>query len=231
MKVIAVINQSSKIGSLDLKKVVEAVQIQISQDFNPIWAKNATLVITEKFTNQDYYVLIKDNISVKGLEGYHSLDENNVPFAEMKYSKDWSFTFSHEVLEMIHNPYIKEIEQTDLYQNIMEEVADATATEGYKINGVKVSNFVTPDFYNIKHIDGLKYDFMGLLKRPLELYEGGYMSWFDANNQYYQAIKTKGKLIIKKLTGQETKVNIEYNPIFWAIIVFFGIVTIILKRK
>lgn len=203
MQVISIINNSKKITTAQLQAAVNAVQKQISGEFNDTWAKNATLEINS--TNPaSWPVTIMDKLDNASVGGYHSVDKLGRPFAKVLATTDWQYTLSHELLEMIHNPYIQEVETININNNnysIMEEVADATDKVGYKIDGVNVSNFVTPNFYDMYHVEGQKYDHLGLLNRPLQLYNGGFMSWFDDKGQYYQAIKAKGKIKVRQLTG------------------------------
>src|SRR6266446_7416119 len=61
------------------------------------------------------------------------------------------------------------------------EVADAVETDslGYDIQGVRVSDFVTPSYFEPWR-NGARYDFMGHLRAPCPaLMPGGYMSVYN----------------------------------------------------
>jgi hypothetical protein len=63
-------------------------------------------------------------------------------------------------------------------ESYLVEVCDPTENLGYTINGIAVSDFITPNFY-LTDTDGLQYCFTGNLKRPMEILFGGYISWLD----------------------------------------------------
>lgn len=245
MQNIIIISQTNKISALELTKVVKAIQFQITNHLAPFWALDANLIISDKPKAGDWIAIIKDEISEPLIDGWHTV-KNGVPFAEIRFTNDWSYSLSHELIEMLANPYIQETDQNDNVF-VMQEIADATNKLGYEIDGVKVSNFVTPDYYNA--IDGnfldyvlgkvgfktetqpLKYDYMGVLKRPLEIYEGGFMSWFDENNQYFQAVKAKGRLIVRKINGEVVATSSQQNPIYWLLIAVNAVILFLLFKR
>jgi hypothetical protein len=49
----------------------------------------------------------------------------------------------------------------------------------YPVNGVPVSDFYTPRFFDPVAVDAQPYSFTGELSAPLEILEGGYISWID----------------------------------------------------
>ncbi len=217
----AIISQTNRISALQLKDVVNAIQKQLENDFAPIWAIDVKLSIYPNgatLPNGVWPAYIAEKIDLD-VDGYHHftgektlLADNRIPYAKVKFNENWSYTLSHEILEMAHNPYADNHELFDeLYY--LEEIADATNSVGYEIDTIKVSNFVTPDYYNFTNLGAKKYDFMGLLKRPRELYEGGYISWANKAGDYYQAIKAKGKILIRKLTGSTSPALYQDNPI------------------
>ncbi len=44
-----------------------------------------------------------------------------------------------------------------------------SAHEGYTINGIFVTDFVTPAYYDVSGSKGTKYDFTGSVKKPLSV--------------------------------------------------------------
>src|SRR5205085_9105341 len=49
----------------------------------------------------------------------------------------------------------------------------------YEIDGVEVSDFVTPDYYRADAPPGTAFDFLRRLRRPLEVPRGGFLAWQD----------------------------------------------------
>ncbi|MGZ4298643.1 MAG: hypothetical protein ACXVE4_14650, partial [Solirubrobacteraceae bacterium] len=59
----------------------------------------------------------------------------------------------------------------------------------YTIDGVKVSDFVTPHYYDSFGPTGRRYSFLGTLKEPFQICDGGYVSWrtHDPRNSVWLA--------------------------------------------
>jgi hypothetical protein len=57
------------------------------------------------------------------------------------------------------------------------EVCDPCQTITYLIDGVLVSDFVTPDYYSPYATDGLRYSFTGKISGPRTVAPGGYITW------------------------------------------------------
>jgi hypothetical protein len=61
--------------------------------------------------------------------------------------------------------------------NYLIEVCDPCEESTYEINGVKVSDFVTPAYYDARAVAARKYSFRETVSRPLGVLEGGSLSW------------------------------------------------------
>ncbi len=60
-------------------------------------------------------------------------------------------------------------------ENLVVDQIDAVEQTSYVIDGVKVSNFCLPPFFEpVANLQGVKLDWMGLCKQPLEILPGGY---------------------------------------------------------
>ena len=94
-------------------------------------------------------------------------------------------TLSHEVLEMITDPFgnrlIAAAHPLDRDQRVryLLEVCDPCQTVWYPVNGVPVADFFTPRYFDPVRVDRSRYSFTGALEYPLEIMEGGYLSWID----------------------------------------------------
>src|SRR5262249_31181180 len=49
----------------------------------------------------------------------------------------------------------------------------------YSIQGIAVSDFITPHFYDTAAIPGTPYSYTGAVERPREMLPGGYISYID----------------------------------------------------
>jgi hypothetical protein len=59
------------------------------------------------------------------------------------------------------------------------EVCDPCLTAWYPVNGVPVSDFYTPRYFDPVRVDGARYSFTGALEAPLHVLDGGYLTWID----------------------------------------------------
>lgn len=217
---IGVVSKVKEIELEQLRKIVAAINKQLALHFAPYWAieAQATIFSSSSLIPTSYFPVTIEYDIGEDLGGFHGVDDDGVPFGKVRYSSKVSYVLSHEILEMVHNPYLKKFRKTTGFKEneddplYVEEVADATDGKGYLIDGIEVSNFITPDWFNKVHVENIKYDFLGLLKRPRELYEGGYISWLSVQGEYWQAVKTKGKLLIRKLTGSSVASETKDNP-------------------
>ena len=94
-------------------------------------------------------------------------------------------TLSHEVLEMITDPFGNKLIAAALRGdparrvNYLVEVCDPCLSTFYPVNGVPVSDFYTPQYFDPVCTEGTRYSFTGEIERPLQILEGGYVTFLD----------------------------------------------------
>jgi hypothetical protein len=95
-------------------------------------------------------------------------------------------TLSHELLEMLADPWINWCAMGSDSKIYALEVCDAVEADelGYQIDGVQVSDFITPAWYEPTSADRL--DFKKHVSKELELARGGYISIFDSTSGWTQ---------------------------------------------
>jgi hypothetical protein len=189
---IAVINQSSAVSDTEVKAAVAALQIQVSRDFAPVWGVDATLTFIDKGKpppDGSWWLVIFDNSDQAGALGYHDITNQGLPIGkvfagtDIKYGSKWTVTASHELLEMLGDPdinltvFIEHGRGGSLYAY---ENCDAVEDDslGYDINGVTVSDFVFPSWFETFRTSG-PFDFQNKVTSPLQLLPGGYIGIFD----------------------------------------------------
>lgn len=198
-----------------LESVAQALQTQVERDFTPVWGVHALVQAIDR--NQDvpkgaWPMRILDK-SDAGL-GVH-LDNNGKPFAEIQAGADWSITASHEMLEMLVDPLGKKLisdkdidPASDFHQvQYLVEVGDPVEVFAYQINGVSVSDFITPEFYDKNAPPGTSFDFLNQLQSALEVPPGCYISWLDPQDGRWHQKQPDGTFI----TAQ-AKANLKKNP-------------------
>jgi hypothetical protein len=188
---VAVINATTVLKDSDIQPVVSALQIAVSRDFAPIWGVDCTLSVVGQGQRPPagyWWMVLMDNSDQQGALGYHyDLTPSALPIGKIfvKTSMDagdpWSTCLGHELYEALIDPYINDVVQVNnlLYA---KEVADAVEAQTYEINGVAMTNFCTPLWFQPDAPPGAKYDFLGKLTAPLQLAPGGYIGVLDLNN-------------------------------------------------
>lgn len=140
--------------------VGEALREQLTNDFIPIWGSafggSATILTTGTPRPSDFVLYIVDQSSF-GL-GYHNYDPNrtNPFYGEITGSGDyWSITASHEVLEILINPYT-----SNCYGGYRLEVGDPVEDLSYAIGNVYVSDFAFPAWWGIASGPSTQFDLL-----------------------------------------------------------------------
>lgn len=195
---LALVSESNQIPSGDVMKVSAAVQKQASRDLGPIWDVTATVDAFDKLEDvpAGYWpIIVMDDINVQGAAGIHE-DRDGQPFALVTASADldtWSLTTSHEAFEMLVDPSGNRIMAGDSPKrdqgrvSFLVEVCDPCEASdfAYSVNGVLVSDFYTPHFFDPMKAAGVRYSFTGALTEPRQVLRGGYLSWQDAASGHW----------------------------------------------
>jgi hypothetical protein len=59
------------------------------------------------------------------------------------------------------------------------------ASFAYTMNGVLVSDFYTPRFFDPVEASGIRYSCTGAVTRPREVLKGGYLSWLEPESNHF----------------------------------------------
>jgi hypothetical protein len=191
---IAVINVSTIIKDQDVPPVVAALQKQVTRDFAPVWGCPADLRLVPRGQSaaaNEWQLVIADDADQAGALGYHQLTKNGLPlgfvFARtaVTHNDSWTVTASHELLEMLGDPNINltVFDQGEVGARLYAyEVCDACEADkfGYKIDGVLVSDFVYPAWFEgFWQKNEVQFDFGKHIQTPFELLEDGYIGIND----------------------------------------------------
>ncbi len=196
---VALVSEVSDISASDLALVSAALQKQATRDFGPIWGIPSTLDSFARLEDVPlgyWPIVVMTDIHTPGAGGVH-LDQQGQPFALVQYSNTWSLTASHECLEMLADPFGNRlVAGPSIMPNqgrveYLAEVCDPCedASFAYTVNGVMVSDFITPHYYDPVTSAGVQYSFSGAIKGPRQVLQGGYLSWHDpASDHWWQAV-------------------------------------------
>ncbi len=203
---ISLVNKSSH--TIDFNKLsitCRDLQIQLDRDLFPLWGIQAQITPLnphDSISDGVWPIYILDQ-SDAGL-GVH-LDNNGNPFAEVKYDlNSWdntTITISHEMLEMLVDPLGNNFKSApDLDPNSDRhlvkylEVGDPCEMFSYNIGNTIVSDFITPQYYDVNADSNIELDLLRKLHKPLEVPLGGYISFEDPKDDHWHQKDTDGNL-------------------------------------
>lgn len=202
IKRICIINRLSTANQLnqntEILPALRAIQKQVNEEFKHYWGIGCKLYYAPPGITPPknaWSVFLLDTSDSPGALGYHDANAAGIPQGKVfvKTAKNsgakWTVTLSHEILEMLVDPW----GMTNFFQDftsgmrrlVAMEVCDPVEADkyAYKKDDIWVSNFVTPYWYHaftdIAEFDNqLKYDYKGLLTRSFTTLPGCHQSYF-----------------------------------------------------
>lgn len=175
---------------------VAALNVQITQHLPRYWSTVAPAVVRlltkpEPIPPSVWPIMLVDDLKHQ-VHGFHYTSHNQ-PAAKVVATpddNDWTIAASHEALEMLVDPSGNrlqiaqgirlsdgEIHDDEGDCQYLLEICDPCESHDchYKIGDIKVSDFITPDFYD--PLQGERYSFAGNIKAPRRILPGGYITW------------------------------------------------------
>ncbi len=215
---ISVANISKKIGGAEFSATVQAVARQVHQDFAPLWGMDADVrgIAMNRNTKPNPELTLSDVIlyvgeidddpqKVADAVGYHDLNNKGIPFGFVftdvaaKIGETWSTTLSHEVLELLADPDINLLVVGPHPKNPKGvalrtyEVCDPVQADSYDIDGITVSNFVTPLYFaRLPYPTTTRTNYLNLGLDRFGVRPGGYYSYFDLATRRWNDIFGQG---------------------------------------
>lgn len=180
---IGITNQSTLCSDADVAKWCDALTIQV-KDCADHWGRRPVKVQFLGKTAPLGYdnIVVLDDPDQAGALGWHSSQTGSFPFGRVfarpaiNNNVTVSSVLSHEVLELFVDPFVA------LWSSDMGspgklyalEVGDPVESDSYQINGVTVSNFALPAWFNAADQTG-PWDKLGKTTGPFRMTPGGYV--------------------------------------------------------
>jgi len=186
---IAFVNLAKTPLGVDLTKLVAALTKQLDHDFVPIWGYPAKLYVAKKAKPGEWQIVFLDDADAANALGYHDLTKNGQPVSKVfvkttiSAGELVSVTASHELLEMLIDPGAQLWAQSDDGRFFAYEMCDAVEEEVYSIDGIEVSDFVHPAFFESFHKPGsAQFDHLKKVNRPFQTLKNGYQIVSDGKS-------------------------------------------------
>jgi hypothetical protein len=209
---IALVSDVPEITLNALQAVAAALQIQVNGHFAPKWPISASIEAhSEKGIPVGFWpIRIMADIGDPSAAGYHT-DQNNQPYAVIQFAPDWTVTASHELLEMLYDPFGNALSPAVIngkQVQVLRELCDPCEAFSYNIRGVMVSDFLTPHYYENPFTSNphSHFSFLNKLAGPMDVATDGYLSWLDGN-EWFQETNFAGEGIQISDLGPNSKAN------------------------
>ena len=178
-----VLANTSSLPDSEIVDALPAFQRALDEDFAPVWPEaRGSKLFVDAAPAGAWEIRIVDVADCLFCDGYHSVVDGT-PYAVVSaHDDDWHVTLTHELWEMVVNPYADRVaivqpkQKTQVYAL---ETADPVEGDRYTYvrpsasgRAVQISDFVTPSWF--RRGDPGPWDFMHATKRPLQLLEDGY---------------------------------------------------------
>jgi hypothetical protein len=192
---------ADKTGEIDaelLQATAAALNVQVTRDLSQFWDVQASvshLPNPKKIPAGVWPVFLVKELP-PGEGGFH-MDKHNQPYAEVigsAGSEEWTIDASHETIEMLVDPYGNRLQNATSIEIKNGKIEDGTGEFAYlveacdpceaddytyAIQGIAVSDFLTPRFYDPVKTPGTRYSFTGAITAPRQILPGGYISWVN----------------------------------------------------
>jgi hypothetical protein len=211
---VCVANISKKITQDEFRATVHAVARQVHEDFAPLWGMDAEIRFAALSRNSKpnpelnladviLYVgeLDDDPAKVEDAVGYHDMNHAGIPYGFVfsdiaaKLKEPWSVTLSHEVLELIADPDVNLLvaapHPKKAHGTVIRtyEVCDPVQEDTYAIDGITLSNFVTPQYFaTLPRAMQTRTNYLGLELDRFGVRAGGYFSYLDLDTKRWNDV-------------------------------------------
>ena len=180
---IVCVNKAKTPMGVKFDDVIPALQEFLDRCFVPVWGAPARLVRGRETRPKHWNMIFLDDADSPGAEGYHDITWRGMPLAKVFVkptlaAKDLvSVTACHELCEVLIDPMATlwcEGPRSTLWAY---EVCDAAEEETFEINGIAMSDFVFPayfDLFRLKRPGSAQYDYLKRVRRPFHILKSGY---------------------------------------------------------
>jgi hypothetical protein len=179
---IDVINKATvPLGNYTVQQLTVALQAYVDQHLAAVWHEHCILRVTNTPDPKNWQLVFVDTADVAGALGYHELTKSGMPISYIfvkttqQNGGDVAVTASHEVAEMLVDPGIQMWALGPNNVLYAYESADAVEETDFLVNGIRMSNFQYPAWFEgFRRPGSTQFDHLNLCKKPFQLLKGGY---------------------------------------------------------
>jgi len=184
---IACFNKATVPMGVDFDALIEAMQRFIDEHVAPIWGTWAKLVRTEGYVHGCWAIVFLDHAEHAHGLAFHDLTPEGYPQSKvfvkttLAHKQAVSVVASHELVEMLVDPCINLVTMRPRSKRVYGyEAADPVEDLSFPVNGIPMTNFVYPAYFESFHKPGtVQFDHLKEIRRPFQIHKGGYQGIYE----------------------------------------------------
>jgi len=197
---IACFNRATIPLGVGFDPLIAAMQVFVDKHVAPVWGTPAKLIRSRGFVKGAWAMVFLDNADQPGALAYHDLTPDGLPQSKVfvKTTIDnhdlVSVSASHELVEMLVDPAINLMSTgPDPKVIYAYESADPVETLSFRVNGIPMTDFVYPAYFETFHKAGsVQFDRLKKVRKPFQILAGGYQIVFK-NGRWSQVFGSAPK--------------------------------------
>jgi len=197
---IACFNKATTPLGVDFGSLIAAMQVFVDRHIAPVWGTGARLVRSKGFVKGAWAMVFLDDADQPGALAYHDLTPDGLPQSKVFVKTTIenhdlvSVSASHELVEMLVDPAINLMTTGPDPKTIYAyESADPVEALSFRVNGIPMTDFVYPSYFEDFHKAGsVQFDRLKKVRRPFQVLAGGYQIIFK-NGRWSQVFGSAAK--------------------------------------
>ena len=179
---IVCVNHATVPLGVNFNDLVAAMQVFVDEHVAPVWGTPAKLVRAKDLKPGKWAMVFVDHADHARALARHDLTPDGLPLARVFVKTTLannnlvSVAATHELVEMLVDPSINIVTMRKGSKLVYQyESADPVEDLHFRVNGIPMTNFVYPTYFEEFHKPGsVKFDHLNALNKPFQIHAGGY---------------------------------------------------------
>ena len=179
---IVCVNNATVALGVDFDALIAAMQVFVDDHVAPAWGTPAKLVKGRDLKPGKWGMVFVDHADHAHALARHDLTPDGLPMARVFVKTTLannnlvSVAATHELVEMLVDPAINLVTMRKGSKLVYQyETADPVEDLHFPVNGIPMTNFVYPTYFEDFHKPGsVKFDHLDAIRQPFQVHPGGY---------------------------------------------------------
>ncbi len=214
---IACFNKATVALGVSFDTLIAAMQVFVDRHVAPVWGTPAKLIKSKDFVKGAWAMVFLDDADQPGALAYHDLTPDGLPQSKvfvkttLENNDLVSVSASHELVEMLVDPAINLMTTGPDPKTIYAyESADPVEALNFPVNGIAMSDFVYPAYFEAFHKPGsVQFDRLKKVKKPFQILSGGYQIIFKNGKwtQIFGSVSKKKRFALEDRRGHRSELR------------------------